>query len=186
MNRNYLIGGVIVVIVVALGIGIAFYAGIGPAPGGDSGDDLSEFPTQTAPEDGGDTDGGTVSDGAATVTESTPPFTFAIDDIEECGTTCRDVTATLTNNQDDTATGVTVYTRVFAGEDNTDEADLVWEGKEDVGTLEADGTHTSTRRIELTLQEARSIDQEDGWITIVTTVQSDDKTVTFRNSEQVA
>lgn len=45
-------------------------------------------------------------------------------DVEECGQTCRDVTSTLSNNQDETATGVTVYTRVFAGEDNTAQEDL--------------------------------------------------------------
>jgi hypothetical protein len=41
-------------------------------------------------------------------------------------------------------------------------------------------------RVELSLQEARKIDQENGWITILTTVESDDTTVTFQESEQVA
>lgn len=194
MNRKLLLGGFALVLLIALGVGAAFYAGVGPAPGGnDSGDTLSEFPTETETEpsdDGSDTtasDGGTTASGTATgETTETPPFTFTIDEIEECGTTCRDVTATLDNNQDDTATGVTVYTRIYAGEDNTAEEDVVWEGSEDVGTLEGGDAHTTTRRVELSFMDAQKVNQRDGWITIVTTVQSDDQTVTFRDSEQVA
>lgn len=182
MNRNYLIAGILLVIVLAVGLGWALYTGAGPAPGGtDSGETLTDFPTAT-PGDNSASTGGTDS----IATTDTPPFTFTIDEVEECGQTCRDVTASLHNNQDETATGTTVFTRIFAGEDNTDTDDLVWEGKEEVGTLDAGATHTTTRHVELSLQEARKIDQHDGWITIVTTVQTDERTVTFRNSEQVA
>lgn len=174
-NRRYLIGGVLVLVLIAIGIGAAVYTGVGPAPGGsESGEEITDFPTATP---------GTT---AVANTESAPPFAFTVDTIEECGRTCRDVTATLHNNQDETATGVTVFTRVYAGQNNTDTDDLVWEGKEDVGTLEGGTSHTSTERVELSLQEGRKIEQHDGWITIVTTVQTDDRTVTFRDSEQVA
>ena len=174
MNQKYVLGGVLVV---AVGLGAALYTGVGPAPGGDSGDEIDEFPTE---EDSGNGE----SDG--TGTDDTDPFTFSIDDIEECGQTCRDVTSTLTNHQNETATSVTVYVRIFAGEDNTNSEDMVWEGTEGVGTMEAGGTHTTTKRVELSLQEGRMIEQEDGWITILTTVESDDTTVTFKDSEQVA
>jgi hypothetical protein len=171
----------LVVVLLAVGIGAAVYDGVGPAPGGTvSGEELTDFPTATSATEG--TAGG--ESGGLTATAA-PPFTFTIDEIEECGQTCRDVTATLHNNQDDTATGVTVFTRVFAGEANTAEQDMVWEGKEEVGTIDAGATHTTMRRIELSLQEANKIQQNDGWITIVTTVQTDDQTVTFRDSEQV-
>ncbi|UWG48057.1 Uncharacterized protein HSRCO_1780 [Halanaeroarchaeum sp. HSR-CO] len=195
MNRTHVVGGVLVVLVLALGIGAAVLSGVGPAPGGNgSGDTLSEFPTETPTETpataapGDEPSRETATDDGTTeeATTQTPPFTFTIDDIEECGTTCRDVTATLTNEQDDTATGVTVYTRVYAGEDTTEENDIVWEGREDVGTLEGGEAHTTTRRVELSLLDARKVNQRDGWITIVTTVQTDDRTVTFRDSEQVA
>lgn len=179
VNRRFVAGGVLLLLFLVVGLGAAFYYGVGPAPGGtDSGEELTDFPTAT-PSDGESSDGG------SDATE-TPPFSFTIDEIEECGQTCRDVTATLSNNQDETATGVTVFTRVFAGEDTIDTADLVWEGKEDVGTLEAGADHTTTRRVELSLQEARKIDQNDGWITILTTVQTDETTVTFQDSQQVA
>lgn len=176
MNRTYAISGVIV-LVVLVGLGAAFYTGAGPAPGGDSGDGIDEFPTADDADDG-ETESTSIDDSA--------PFTFEIDDVEECGQTCRDVTATLDNNQNETATNVTVYIRIFAGEDNTDTDDLVWEGTEDVGTLEAGGSHTTTERVDLSIQEARMIDDEDGWITILTAVESDDTTVIFQDSEKVA
>ncbi|MFB6360508.1 MAG: hypothetical protein ABEH59_04215 [Halobacteriales archaeon] len=182
VNRTYLIGAGIVLVVLAVGIGAAVYYGVGPAPGGsDSGQELTDFPTATPGT------GGTAGDGTdGSTATSAPPFTFVIDNIEECGQTCRDVTATLRNNQDDPASGVTVFTRVFAGEDNTAEDDLVWEGKEEVGTIDAGGSHTTTRRVELSLLEANKIQQKGGWITIVTTVRTDDRTITFRDTEQVA
>jgi len=52
--------------------------------------------------------------------------------------------------------------------------------------MEPGADHTTTERVELSLQDARKIDQEDGWITILTTVESDDTTVTFQDSERVA
>ncbi|MDZ7701396.1 MAG: hypothetical protein U5J98_04635 [Halobacteriales archaeon] len=181
MNRTHVIGGILVVLVLAMGLGWAVYSGVGPAPGGtDSGEPLTDFPTATP----GDDSSSTGESGPTATAE--PPFAFTIDAVEECGQTCRDVTASLHNNQDESATGTTVFTRVFAGQDNTDTDDLVWEGKEEVGTLDAGATHTATRRVELSLQDGLKIDQHDGWITIVTTVQTDERTVTFRDSEQVA
>lgn len=182
MNWKLVGGALFLVVVLAFGAGAAYYLGVGPAPGsGDAGDRLTEFPTAT-PADGSSDGGGAGS----TATPTTPPFSFAIDSVEDCGLTCRDVTVTLHNNQDETATGVTVFVRIFAGQDNTDTADLVWEGRELVGTLDADASHTATKRVELSLQEAQKIDRNGGWVTIVTTVQTDDRTVTFRSSEQVA
>ncbi len=52
--------------------------------------------------------------------------------------------------------------------------------------MAAGADHTTTKRVELSLQDPRKTNQEDGWITILTTVESDDTTVTFQDSEQVA
>lgn len=174
MNRKHVVGGILFVVLLFIGLGTAFYLGVGPAPGSGSGDTIDEFPTGTEYDE--------ESDGDADV----PPFSFTVQEIEECGQTCRDVTAAVENNQNETASEVTVYTRIFAGEDSTDTDDLVWEGTEDVGTLDSGASHTTTQRVELTLQEARKIDQHDGWITIVTTVESNEETVTFTDSEQVS
>jgi len=177
MNRKYLIGGVLVAVVLAAAVGAMAYTGVGPAPGGDSGDsDIEEFPTENTTDDDGS--------GTSSSTDA-EPFTFTVDETTECGTTCRDVTATLNNEQNETATGVTTYTRIYAGENNTDADDVVWEGTVDVGTLDGGASHTTTERVELSLQEAWKVDQSNGWITIQTTVESDDTIVTFRESRQV-
>lgn len=178
MNRTHVIGGVIVIAVVAAVAGAALYTGSGPAPGGGAGETDGEFPTA---EPSNTSDGSqTVSSGDAT------PFTFSVDSVEECGQTCRDVTATLTNERNETATGVTSYIRIYAGENTTDPDDVVWEGTVDVGTLEAGASERTTERIDLSLGDALEIDQNGGWITIQTTVESDDTTVTYEESRQVA
>lgn len=168
----------------AAGVGAALYTGSGPAPGGDSGDEIEEFPTEEPPDDEGGEGG--EEDEEADATDDADPFVFAIDEIEECGQTCRDVTATLFNRQTETATGVTTYIRIFAGEANTDPDDVVWEGSVDIGEMDAESSHTTTERVELSLQDARTIDQEDGWVTILTSVDTDETTVTFQDSERVA
>lgn len=175
MNWKYLLGGTMLLVLLLAGIGAAAYVGVGPAPGGDtSGESIDDFPT------------GTEYDSDAAGAGESPPFSFVVDEIEECGQTCRDVTATLHNDMNQSASDVTVYTRIYAGQDNTDEGDLVWEGTDDVGTLDAESSHTTTKRVELSLQDARTVDQNNGWITIVTTIESDETTVTFKDSEQVA
>lgn len=178
MNRR---AALLVVLVgtLVVTVGIAFVSGVGPAPGG-GGSPITDFPVGTTYEmpSGGD--------GAADATPSDPPpFSFTVESVEDCGLTCRDVTVTLSNNQDEAATGVTVYTRIFAGQDTTDADDLVWEGTEPLGTLDARASYTTTKRVELTLAESRKVQRNDGWITILTTVQSDQTTVTFKSTEQV-
>jgi len=176
MNRTHLIGGVLALVVLTAAVGAVLYTGAGPAPGGNSGDsEIEEFPTE------GPTDDGESGEAETTTAE---PFTFTVDETAECGTTCRDVTATLNNERNETATGVTTYTRIYAGENNTDADDVVWEGTVDVGTLDGGASHTTTERVELSLLDARTVNQNDGWITVVTTVESDDATVTFRETRQ--
>ncbi len=177
MNRRLLASGLLVAMLVVGGLGAAMYTGVGPVPG-------SEPASESEPATESDTEAfptGTEDNQSAT---EEPPFTFTVEEIEDCGETCRDVTATVENTQDEPAESVTVSTSIFAGENSTE--DLVWEGTEEVGTLAAGDSHTSTKRVDLSLTEAYAIDQNDGWITIVTTVESDDETITIRESRQVA
>jgi hypothetical protein len=188
MNVKLLAVVGVLALVLAGAVG-AFVTGFGPAPGGGSGSDVESFPTATPGESSPEeTRVGTSDDERATATAtastSTPPFTFSIDSIEECGRTCRDVTSTLTNRQDATAENVTVYTRIFVG--NGTDGDVVWEGTEPVGTLDAGESYTATRRVELSYSDALAIQQNGGWITVQTTVQTDDRTVTFSDQRQVA
>jgi len=182
MNRN-----LILVALLAVGVGAGAVAVAGDVfPAGNSGGDSELFPTATA-DSGGTAAGG--SDGEATTTTrsastETPPFGFAIDNIEECGQTCRDVTSTLTNQRDATAENVTVYTRIVAGQ-GTD-GDEVWRGDEDVGTLQAGGSYTTTRQVELSYADALKIRNDGGWITVQTTVETADGSVTFTDERRVA
>ena len=181
MNQRYAIGAVLAAVLLAFGFAAVLYAGVGPAPDGNADDSIEEPPTVTPTSDGSD-------DGSSETPASgdRAPFSFTVEDVEECGLTCRDVTATLHNERNETASDVTVFTRIFAGEDSTEPADLVWEGSETVGTMERSSSHTTTERIELSLWDAREIDRRGGWITIVTTVRTDAETVMFQRSERVA
>lgn len=186
-RRRLLVGGVVLV-AVAVVVGGAVALGVGPfgQPGdsgggmdGGAGDGETSATTTTAIPTG------TVYTRTPGAGEELPPFSFTIDRIEECGRTCRDVTVTLYNNQNDTARNVTVYTRIYAG-NSTAEGDRVWKGQEDVGTMAANSSATRTQRVDLTTSEAFKVQQNDGWITIVTTIRSDEATITFKNRRDVA
>lgn len=180
MSRSVL--ALLLVGLLATAAGAAFVVGFDQGPDGpDDGGPGTDLPTGTV-YDGG-SDGGT---GEPTESASPPPFSFTVDAIDECGRTCRDVTVTLVNEQSEAARGVTVVTRLFAGQDNTDPDDLVWRTEIDVGTLDAGASVRTTERVDLSLQEALQIEQRNGWVTVLTTVRSDELTVTFRDSEQVA
>ena len=169
-----------VLLLVLVGIVGALVTGFGPLPGDDSGGDVGSFPTATpAPT----TDAGAEQPTTTTPTE-TPPFTFVIDSIEECGQTCRDVTSTVTNQQDATARNTTVYTRLYVG--NGTDGDVAWQGSERVGTLDPGESATATKRVELSFSEALAVQNNDGWITVQTTVETVDRTVTFTDRRQVA
>ncbi|MBB6645587.1 hypothetical protein [Halobellus ruber] len=172
--------------IVVLGAGAGVVVAGDMLPGGNGAADAESFPTATPGGEGTATVG---SDGPATTTAdgastATPPFGFTIDKIEKCGQTCRDVTSTLTNQQDATAENGTVHTRIFAGR-GTD-GDEIWRGNEDVGTLPAGDSYTTTRQVELSYAEALKISNNDGWITVQTTVETENRTVTFTDERKVA
>jgi hypothetical protein len=171
------------VLLLLLSGGVAAYVtGTGPFQAASSGEDISAFPTETTEiAETAATDGD--SDPSAGGAASSPPFDFTVGAIEECGRTCRDVTSTLTNQQNSTAESITVYTRIYAG--NTTNGDAVWEGSEDVGRLEPDRSYTTTRRVDLSFGDAYAIEQADGWITVQTTVETADRTVTISEQRDV-
>lgn len=197
MNRTDVavaVAALTITLLVAGGVTAALVFGVGPPGGGPTtgdGDEATATPASTgtvytAAGDGeaaGDT--ATRSDATDDTTPTPAPFAFEVLRIEECGDTCRDVTAEVTNNQNEAATGVQVYTRIYAG-NSSDSGDRVWEGTEDIGRLEAGESATSTRRVDLSYGEALEIQNEGGWITILTTVESDDVTITFKERRNVA
>jgi hypothetical protein len=178
-----------IVVLAAVGAGALFVggpSGSGDAPGPIGGDGDGTTATTTA-ADGSDDSSGDDSSGsdggssAETTTDSTStPYRFEIVNIEECGDTCRDVTATLTNTGQETRQNVRVTTEVYADDD------LLWTGNETVGTLEPDESHTSTKRVKLSYWDGVKIKNNDGYVTIVTIIHSDSGTVRFEERRKVA
>jgi hypothetical protein len=150
-----------------------------PESGGSDESAVTVTPTATATRD-------TSTEDAAPVqgTARPEPFEFEVSETEACGRTCRDVTVSLTNTGETAATNVTISARIFAG-NTTSDRNPIWDEQEAVGTLAVGETVTSTRRIELGFGEAAAVWNNDGWITIVTVVTSDEDTARFTQREQV-
>jgi hypothetical protein len=161
-----------------------FLAGLMPgesATDGGSGEDVESFPTETPTRT--PTPSESDAETAPATPEPAPDVAFTVDRIETCGRTCRDVTSTVTNDGSAAATDVTVYTRIYAGK-GTD-GDVVWEGRERVGSLGAGESSTTTERVDLSLADAVTVESADGWVTVQTTIQSDEETVTVTQRRQV-
>ncbi|MFC6942078.1 hypothetical protein ACFQE8_19215 [Salinirubellus sp. GCM10025818] len=206
-NGTILVATVAALLTVALAGALTLTSGVGPldagpperglatatpAPDGDSDDpggSGGSGGSDGSAGSGGDGGGGGSNDGsdggASADTPAPPPYGFDVLRTENCGNTCRDVTVRLTNNRDATANDVVVTTRIYAG-NSTGEDARVWEGRRDVGTLEPEGSTTATERVSLSYFEALSIKQKGGWITIVTTVESEGITRRFEERRQVA
>jgi hypothetical protein len=176
MRRTSVIVGVAVVLLLAVPMGLAWSSGA--ASDGGSDEDVESFPTETPTRTAAESDGGETT----ATSEPEPAFAFTIDRIEECGETCRDVTSTLANDGAP-ARDVTVYTRIYVG--NGTDGDVVWEGRERVGALDAGASYTTTKRVELSFADALAVQNAGGWITVQTTIQSDEKTVTDTERRQV-
>jgi hypothetical protein len=173
----------VAVVAVTLGVVGAAAFGVGPVSPAvpPSGGAATDTPDATGPDSGSSGGGGGGgSDGDTTATAEPAPFGFQIDSIETCGTTCRDVTATLTNQRDTAASDVTVTTRIYV------ESDQIWQGSEEIGRLAAGESATTTKRVELGYLDAAKVQNNDGYITVETTVATAEDTYTFSGRRQVA
>jgi hypothetical protein len=172
------------VALVLVGVAGVSLTGVGPTPG--VGSDVGRSPTETPAAGATPAPGessGESSAGSESTATPTPPFGFSVDAIEACGWTCREVTSTLTNQQATAATDVTVSARIFAGR-GTD-GDVLWEGTEAVGTLDAGASYTATRRVELSYGAGFAVQRRGGWVTVQTTVRTADRTLTVTDERQV-
>lgn len=142
--------------------------------------------------DGGGTGTGTESPTVPTPNETTPaaagaadtqPFTLDTREVESCGMLCRNVTSTVTNEQATAARNVTVRTRLYAGNDTDNQ--VRWEGTERVDRIGPGETYVTTQQVELLLNDALAIRDADGWVTIRTTVDSTDRSVTITDRREV-
>jgi hypothetical protein len=183
--RPSLVSFGVLVALVLTGVAVVFVVGGVPTLG--DGADAGSSPAETPAFSDTSRDEATASkpDPTRTPGETTPPpFAFSIDAVEPCGWTCRDVTSTMTNQQGTPARDVTVFARISVGE--AEGGDVVWEGTETVGTLEAGESYTVTRRVQLSYGEGFAVQQHGGWVTVRTTVRTADQTVTVTEQRQVA
>lgn len=160
--------------------------------------DTSETQTatdrQTATEPGGAetvtaaADTRTTTDAGSTqtttgVTTNQAALAYRIDNVTECGATCRTVTATVTN-QRSTDTDVTSETQIYAGNTTADDARVFAETRE-LETVAAGDSVTTSTDVDLSTTEALRVDDADGWVTVVTVITDGDETVRTVERRQV-
>ena len=155
--------GVVAVVLLAVGGMVAL--GVGPLGGPGN----STAPSPVASGGHGGSSGGHVR-----------PFSFTVQQIDRCGSTCRDVTVTLTNNGGHARGGIVVKSWIYAGNDT------VWKGSQAIGTLGGGASTTETQRVDVGLVDGAKIKQHGGVVTIVTVVDWDGGSATYRTQRQVA
>jgi len=162
MERTKLFVGVLVAVVAIGGAaGGAVYLGLLPGTG-------SSAPQGTPPE----------------ATEDAPSsnatFAFTIDNVSNCGQTCRLLNSTVRNELDRAAENVTLHIQIFTEDEG------VWEGTTQVGDLESSESATSTTRIEVSPRNGLAIQQNDGNVTIVTDVRATNASQQFTHEDNVS
>lgn len=177
--------GVVAILVVVGGVAGAFALGVIPgtggngssgsgAGGGGGGDATETYESTVVVDDSG-------SEGASTA-NSQPPFSFVIENIKKCGQRCRNVTASITNNQNETATGVTVRSEIYTGSNYNNK---IWQSSSDAGELAPGESYTDNKQVELGYSEAYAVQQNDGEILIKTYIVTDDQTFVFKDERDV-
>lgn len=187
MSRKAAVLGVVLLVVTGGLVGV-FALGINPVDtvtsstsNGNVGGDTGGSATPGGSTGGGDGSGsGTSGDASTDSSSDTPDFTFAVQRIEECGTTCRDVTVAATNRMDESAANVEVETVITTG------GDEIWTGTESFPEVAASETKTRTKRVELSYLEAAKVKNNDGYITVTTTITWDGGEQTFSERRKVA
>ncbi|SDM01662.1 hypothetical protein SAMN04487949_0511 [Halogranum gelatinilyticum] len=182
----------VVLLVVTGGLAGAFALGVNPidiissptsngSVGGDTGGTSDTGDTASDGSSTGDTGSSSETDNSTADSGSdTPSFSFVVQNIEECGTTCRDVTVAATNQMDDTATNVEVETVISA------DGDQLWTGTESFTEVDAGESKTRTKRVKLGYLEAAKVQNNDGYITVTTTITWDGGEQTFSERRKVA
>lgn len=171
MNRNLLALAVGVVVVVGVIGGVVVTPGLVPGVG-DSGSTGSP-PTVAEPAPANETGTDGERDRAG--------FTFAVENISECGRTCRLMDSELTNTMNESASNVTLTFDVYAGGNST-----VWQGRKSLGSLDANASDDQSTRIEVGMGGGLQIRQNGGNATIVTTVYAGgEQRAQFSNTSNV-
>ncbi|UPV76152.1 hypothetical protein M0R89_08875 [Halorussus limi] len=182
MSRRALVA--VVALVGVLGAGVLFAGGtdLGGEPDTGAGDATATDATASTTTPVADTAGesGDTNGETATTSMTSSEYAFTIENIEKCGSTCRDVTARLTNSGGETRENVRVTTAMLA------DGEVLWSGNESVGILEPGESHVSTERVDVGFAGGMQISANDGYVTIVTVVRSESGTTRFAERRKVA
>nr|AGF93640.1 hypothetical protein FLSS-15_0001 [uncultured organism] len=161
-----LLGSLVAVLVAAVALGMG-----GPAGTTAAGADREPTTTPAATAAGS---------AQQSTTDSTPAIAMRVRSVESCGTRCRAVTVALSNEGSAPATDVRVSTRITTG------GSLVWDGRSDVGRLDAGRTVTRTRTVRVGYADAARIEANDGVVRIETTVRTASGTRVFTERRDVS
>lgn len=179
MNRGAVVA--VVTVVALVGGGVLFVNGSTPGETPSFATDGATTSTTVGPTESvtpTESDGANADETTETATSS--GYDFVIQNIEKCGNTCRDVTARLTNDGPEARRNVRVTTKMYADDS------LLWSGNETVGTLDSGESHVSTKRVNVGFSGGMAISANDGYVTIVTIVESSNGTTQFSERRKVA
>ncbi|WP_129114531.1 hypothetical protein [Halegenticoccus tardaugens] len=171
MEGRYVLLGVVGFVAVAAAAGTFALGDPGELIGEPATDDGTEQTTamqeNTASKSDGDSAAGgqNATGSGETADGDDKRFRFAVERIEECGTTCRDVTVVVTNTGDRVDSEVVVVSRISA------DGDELWRGQETVDSMDRDERVTRTERVDLGYADAYKVQRNDGYVTIDTTIR---------------
>jgi len=100
-------------------------------------------------------------------------FNASVDNITECGSTCRDVDYTLMNIGQSDATDFSVRMHITSG------GDEIYNESVNLATLEANSEESRTERVELSRSGAFTVNSNGGDVTINITPMSGNVSETF-------
>ena len=132
--------------------------------------DSSTTPPPTQETDESATDEG--DDETANGSEDTPiEFNVLVDEITECGRTCRTLDYTVQNRGTEDATGVVSRIRVYTPDTDGDQ---VFDDEQEIGDLDANTQRSATKDIDTGLVDGRKIQDNDGDIDIRVNLSSNE------------
>jgi len=180
----------VVAAVILVGLAAAFTLGgslLGSdRPTADASPNATTVGPETTTADDLVTDGGESSaddGGADASTNATPEpaaFRLVVDSVENCGTTCRDVTVTIRNVGGRSAEDVDVRVRLLA------DGDRLWSGSESFDAIGEGERRRQTRRVDVGFVGAAKVEAKDGYVTIETTIEWDGGRQTLSERRKVA
>jgi hypothetical protein len=127
----------------------------------------SERPSATTQSSRQPTDKNTSTNDESRPTTETGRLQFSIGETENCGRTCRTVTATLTNTGSHPVSDIVIESTVLAGDSR------IWRERRSIDALGAGESTTTTTRIDIGLLEGAAIESNNGYVTIKTVIISE-------------